>query len=139
MELGEDIPVLIPFTIIVALFLVALVEIYTKYVGVNELIYFGRTTLATAEAIVGYLSLAPGIVNATYLPPAGGNVSIETKTLYFPEPDFNFTIVLQDAERNITWHWGKEEEGRAVISLPVLIGNETKQYAGTFRMVVIDG
>jgi len=132
--IGEDIPLLIPISIILVVFIVFLVSLFSNFIDQNEVVRMSQTSITTGNYFIELFSDEKG---SLVLEELNRHNSCKNKCCNFKSFGFysNFKTNVKIESGGVYWCWSNvnskydtSPEKRIVNSFPVLIadGYETE-------------
>lgn len=135
MPIGEDIPMLIPVSIVIAVFLTFLFSLFINSTDRFEIIKMSQTSLTICEYTIKKFSNNYTALELSELGEENCPKCSELKELNISS-NYKIKIVINSTEG--CWCWGKELDGEKVVvnSMPILIFKDWKTFPGMVSVYV---
>jgi len=137
MPIGEDIPMLIPISILITVIVLFVFGMYTNITEQNELVRMSQVSMDTVDYIAN-IKYGDGLGNINYSKLGVSNISKTWDTLKITV-NYKMNISVYDSTVNKIWWWtniNEAPEKSIVTSIPFVIINGNNTDLGKVTVIV---
>ena len=139
MSIGEDVPMLVPVSIVLTIFLLFIFFLFANSSENFDIVKMSQTSLSVGDYIIKITNSGINTLSKEKLDSLGGNCNYKCASLKEVNITSNYKlyVYVKDSNGNC-WCWGKEKDSTKAVSnaLPVLIKEKDKLILGKVTAVV---